>query len=158
MKKYLESDIKTCYEFRKFLESFSSNLNCLEISPYHSPLLRNTKSKTFDVVNKEKLMDMCKNDINIKDRCENIKEVDYVNKHGDISVINNKFDIIVSSHCIEHTVDILQHLQDVSNLLNTEGLYVCFFPHRLYCFDHYKPPKSAADIIEAHVLKKKGRL
>lgn len=154
MKKHL-NNMQTCCEFRKFIKSFSSDLSCLEISPYHSPLLKNTKCKTFDVVNKEKLVDKCKNDINIKDMCGNINEVDYVNEKGDLSMIDNKFDLIVSSHCIEHTTDILQHLLDVSNLLNSEGIYVCFIPNRAYCFDHYKTPKSAADIIEAHVLKRK---
>lgn len=147
-------DVKTCHELRKVLQTINVPFNCLEISPFYCPLL-SPPSKTFDVLTKSELIKLCEGDSNISDKCVNIRDVDYVSSTGDLRTINTMFDLVVSSHCIEHTPDLLQHLSDVEYLLNEHGQYVCFIPHRLYTFDHYKPCKSAADVLEAHILQKK---
>lgn len=146
--------MKTCLQLRTYFNNFNNeNISCLEIAPYHNPVLKN--SKTFDVYSKNKLIELCQKDYNINS-CDKIKDVDFVDEKGDLSSIKNEtFDLILSSHCLEHTVDLITHLEQVLSLLKNQGHYICFVPHRLYCFDHYKQPKSAADVLEAYYTKRK---
>jgi hypothetical protein len=144
----------TTNDLRLKLKNFSStSTKVLEIAPYHSPLFQKVNYKSFDVYDKNELNEMCKNDQLTTD-CSKIKTVDFVDKRGDLTVINELFNVVASSHCIEHTTDIILHLINVNKLLETGGIYICFIPHRLYCFDHYKTPKSAADMIEAFITKR----
>ena len=40
-----------------------------------------------------------------------VPDIHYHHPNGDLSIIDSKFDAIFSSHCIEHTPDIVSHLK-----------------------------------------------
>lgn len=58
--------------------------------------------------------------------------------------------MILSCHAIEHQIDFIQHLKDVSDLLHENGYYVVICPDKRYCFDHFIPESNIAEIIAAH--------
>jgi SAM-dependent methyltransferase len=78
-----------------------------------------------------------------------------VDSNGDLKVINERFDIVFSSHSIEHQPNILFHLEQISNLLKNDGLYICIVPDHRYCFDHFQNPSTIFDVIEAYVERRK---
>jgi hypothetical protein len=60
------------------------------------------------------------------------------------------FDVIVSSHSIEHQPDFIGHLTQVENRLIAEGRYFIIVPDKRYCFDKFIAESTAADIMLAH--------
>lgn len=137
---------------RKQLVDCITKLNfgsCLEIGPFDCPILVGKNVKYFDVLSQEELVQRAKR-IGRIDNLQNIPVIDFVSKEGRIDAINQKFDLILSCHAIEHQLDFIQHLKDVSYLLNENGYYIVICPDKRYCFDHFIPETSIADLIAAH--------
>lgn len=155
------------YNMNKHLSTFSHNrqsliksintdeLNCLEIGPFDDPVLRGTKVKYFDVLDQIGLKNRSLN-CNRPHPLQNIPPIDYVEPNGNIKIIKDKFDVVLSCHSIEHQTDFVQHLKDVSSLLKPNGCYVIILPDKRYCFDHFIRETTFADILEHHKLKKKN--
>lgn len=129
-------------------------LDCLEIGPFDSPVLTGEKVKYFDVLNKDELINRAIN-INSINNLNNIPYIHFVNNCGNLNIINEKFDLVLSCHSIEHQVDFIQHLQDISNLLLPNGYYVIILPDKRYCFDHFIKETTIADVIDHHINKNK---
>jgi len=123
--------------------------SCLEIGPFDCPVLVGENVKYFDVISQEELIERA-NRIGRIDNLQNIPFIDFVSKEGRIDAISKKFDLILSCHAIEHQLDFIQHLNDVSHLLNQNGYYIVICPDKRYCFDHFIPETSIADLIAAH--------
>jgi SAM-dependent methyltransferase len=64
----------------------------------------------------------------------------YQHDQADLASIplKNHFQLIMSSHALEHQPDLVRHLQKVSRLLRKGGYYLAFVPNKRFCFDHYK--------------------
>lgn len=119
----------------------------LEIGPFHSPLLRGPNVTYFDVLSREGLVA----------RAERhgldpsgIPPIDYVSPHGDLRIIDCRFDFVLSSHNLEHQPDPIGHLQAVAELLSPGGGYFFLMPDKRYCFDHFIPESNLAEMIVAH--------
>ncbi|MBP7189940.1 MAG: methyltransferase domain-containing protein [Rickettsiaceae bacterium] len=120
----------------------------LEIAPYFRPILKGDNVKYFDVFDHDNLVKIAQKDPNIdKKTIKNIPETDYVHPTGDMSGIKEKFDIIFSSHNIEHQVNLLKHLNQVANLLKDEGQFFIAVPDKRYCFDHYIPETPLSEVL-----------
>ena len=119
---------------------------CLEIGPFDCPVLKGKNIKYFDILNKEELTARALS-INRIDNLNNIPYINYTNNVGDISVINDKFDIVLSCHSIEHQLDFIEHLNNVSKMLSSNGFYIIICPDKNYCFDHFIKETTIADII-----------
>lgn len=124
----------------------------LEIGPFDCPVITGRSVKYFDVLNQEELIDRAKQ-IGRFDKIHNIPFINYVCKKGSLKTVNHKFDLILSCHVIEHQIDFIQHLNDVSYLLNDNGYYVIICPDKRYCFDHFIPTTSIAEIIDRNTNK-----
>jgi hypothetical protein len=75
--------------------------------------------------------------------------IDYVSPVGDLSVVDRKFSVAFSSHCIEHQPDLLYHLTRVAKILDKSGRYFLIVPDKRYCFDHFLPESSLAEVVAA---------
>lgn len=155
----VEQGRSTCfydrYEFlqptlQKFLNE--TNLKALEISPWDNPFLRGDNVKYFEVMNSERIKILsegyCRN-------LENVPDIDFLDPTGNLGVIDEKFDIVFSSHVIEHCPDLVEHLRNVSKILNPGGVYVLIIPDKRYCFDHYNPESTFSEVIEAYANERK---
>ena len=131
-----------------------ANINCLEIGPFDSPVLSGRNVKYFDVLSQEQLRNRAIK-INRVSNLNNIPYIDYVNEIGDLSIINEKFDIVLSCHSIEHQINLIKHLIDVSKLLQSGGCYVIICPDKRYCFDHFINETTIADVINNNTDAKK---
>lgn len=149
------SKIHNRVTLKEFIDT--NNLKCLEIGPFDDPVLKGKSVKYFDVLSQDDLKKRSK----IHKRpnpIENIPFIDYINPKGDLSVVKEKFDIILSCHSIEHQLDFIKHLNDVQSLLKSNGRYVLIVPDKRYCFDHFIGESTIADVLEQHKTKSKIHL
>ena len=69
--------------------------------------------------------------------------------------INEKFDTIISSHNLEHQVNLISHLNQVSELLKPGGSYKMVVPDCAYCFDAKIRPSMISEVISKGSLQDK---
>ncbi len=82
-------------------------------------------------------------------------KIDFVSPVGDLSVVDETFDAVVSSHCIEHQPDLVAHLAEVARILQPGGRYFVIVPDKRFCFDHFLGPSTAAGMVDAWKEKRK---
>lgn len=121
----------------------------LEIGPYDNPSLFGETVKYFDIYDSETLKALAeKNNRPVK---KTLDKIHYVESNGDLSIVNEKFDIVFSSHCIEHQPNLLKHLQNVEDILVEGGVYVLVIPDKRYCLDHFRKGTTIFEVLDAAV-------
>ena len=126
-----------------------AKLDALEIGPYDNPCLRGKSVKYFDVLNADDLRNRAIKQNRPYNRIPS--KIDFVDSNGDLSAINSEsFDIVFSSHCIEHQPDFVRHLKQISRLLRNDGLYVLKIPDKRYIFDYFLSESNIAEILDAY--------
>ncbi len=124
----------------------------LEIGPFTNPVICGPRVRYFDVLDKAGLIERA---LEHQRPTAGAVDIDYVSPTGDLSVIRDeKFDVVISSHCIEHQADLIRHLNQVADLLTSGGNYLLIIPDKRYCFDHYLAESTLADVVQAHVDKR----
>ena len=122
----------------------------LEIGPFTKPVIQGPNVKYFDVLDRKGLQ---RRAAEKNYNYENAPEIDYVSPVGDLSVINENFDVCVSSHCIEHQPDLIEHFTQVSRILRPGGRFLLIIPDKLYCFDRFIPASTLAEVFDAQGRK-----
>jgi SAM-dependent methyltransferase len=120
----------------------------LEIGPFCSPSLRGPNIRYFDVLDRAGLTQQA---LRYNFPSPDPPEIDYVSPTGDLSVVQETFDCVFSSHCIEHQPNLISHLNNVSNVLPDRGRYFLVIPDKRFCFDHFRCETTVAAVIGAHV-------
>ena len=120
----------------------------LEIGPFCSPVVRGRNVAYFDVLDREGLRARA---ARLGLDPAGVPGVQFVSPTGDLSVVDRRFAAAVSSHCIEHQPDLVRHLQQVAAVLEPGGHYFLMVPNKLYCFDHFLPDSTLAQVLAAHV-------
>ena len=131
---------------KNFVSCISNYQAALEIGPFNRPLLSGRNVKYFDVLSAEELKARA---VDLGVSSEGVPHIDFVSKSGSVEKISGVFDVVLSSHCIEHQPNLIKHLCDVEHLLRPEGCYCLIIPDFRYCFDHFIPPSTIADVLEA---------
>lgn len=140
---------------RQYYYTLNKKFNdLLEIGPFDNPILRGDNVKYFDVLNKDELLERAKN-IGRINQLNNIPFIHYVDKNAQLNIINKKFDIVLSCHSIEHSLNIVKHLNDVEKILKDNGYYIVICPDKRYCFDNTIKESTIADILDSHYREKK---
>jgi len=80
-----------------------------------------------------------------------IPPIRYVLGKGGYEQIEQRYDAVVSHHCLEHQPDLIGHLLQVSKLLQPGGFYLFTMPDQRRCFDRYLPPTNLIDVVTAHL-------
>jgi SAM-dependent methyltransferase len=108
---------------------FEAGGEYLEIGPLDSPRLRKEDCNVYymDYSSTEEIKKRYENSYANLDK---IVEIDYPTHELSYSKATGgkKFDSVFSSHCIEHTLDLIGHLQEVSSILKDGGRYVIIVP------------------------------
>lgn len=133
-----------------FLQTINARTSSkkIEIGPFDNPKIVGENVAYFDVLDADQLR------IRAQEHGRNHNQtphIDYVDENGDLSIISDKFDLVFSSHCIEHQVDFIKHLDQVANILTETGECWMIIPDKNYCFDHYFDTSSIADILDARI-------
>jgi hypothetical protein len=131
-----------------FLKLTAGAESALELGPFCNPLLTGDKVMYFDVLDREQLRSRARS-LGLSDsQCPHI---DFVSAVGDLSIINRKFDIVFSSHAVEHQPNLIKHFRDVASLLDPGGRYFLIVPDKRYSFDHFIAESTIADVLGAHL-------
>lgn len=140
-------------QFRQNFYNINKNFNkCLEIGPFDCPIIKGDNVKYCDVLSKEELVQRAING-NRLNNLNNIQHINFVTKN--INDINENFDLVVSSHLIEHQTNFVKHLQDVEKILNNNGFYLLIIPDKRYCFDYFIENSTIAEILNSYYLNNK---
>ena len=140
----------------KILKHIDKTGQGVEIGPSHNPVA--PKSEGFrvhviDHMSREELIEKYKDHgVDIS----RIEAVDFVWKDQSYSQLlgkQNHYDWVIASHVIEHTPDLIGFLNDCSEVLNDDGVISLVIPDKRYCFDHYRPITSLAQLIDGHLQK-----
>jgi SAM-dependent methyltransferase len=133
-----------------FLRMLDHRRSILEIGPLANPALRGHQVKYFDVLPTDALRKKAAASGLDPDACPHI---DFVSENGDLAVISDRFDVVFSSHAIEHQPDLVRHLRGVEQILNPQGQYFVIVPDKRYCFDHFIPESTIADVLDAYLRR-----
>lgn len=122
----------------------------LEIGPFCQPVFAGPSVRYLDVMDAESLK-VRATEIGM-DISRAPAEIHYTNGLGPAAGAD--FDIIFSSHNIEHQPDLIGHLNQAAAALSETGLYVMLIPDKRFCFDHFLPETTVAEVVEAHVQRR----
>lgn len=133
-----------------------NNGNYLEIGALDKPWLKQYilgNHNYLDYTNKNDLQNKYKNDKSVN--IENIVYNKYILKTDKTysEYIDEKFNIVFSSHNIEHQPNFIQHLNEVYDILEDDGLFIFLCPDYRYIFDFYRNPSTIIDMILAYIKK-----
>ena len=70
--------------------------------------------------------------------------------------VHDKYDIIVSHHCVEHQPDLITHFHNVKSIASSNGGYFFSLPDKRHCFDHFIPESNIVDLVEAYYLRREA--
>jgi hypothetical protein len=132
------------------LASFPGSI--LEIGPFYQPACSGPNVRYFDVQDAAGLHEHAGKEGLSEERIPEV--IHYVHESSDLSAIPETFDVVFSSHVIEHQPDLIHHLNGVNNILNDRGVYIAVIPDKRFCFDHFIPETSIGEIIEAHAQRR----
>jgi SAM-dependent methyltransferase len=135
-----------------FLSIIPQPLDTLEIGPFCSPVLRGDKVRYFDIAAREALIAKA---IQLQYPFTEAPTIDYVSPTGEMDIINDQFDQVFSSHCVEHQPDLVRHFGQVSRILRDGGSYFLIVPDKRFCFDHYLSESTIADVLGAHIEQRR---
>lgn len=152
---YLEGRTISPLAFRENFIQIDQKKNCLEIGPFFNPLLRGKNVKYIDILSKYELQKRARGMEVNEDIINSIPEIDFVIKDGSLRSITEKFDVVVSSHNLEHQPDLISHLNEVANTLNNNGKFKLIVPDCAHCFDANIPPTLISEVIAAPIEKRK---
>jgi SAM-dependent methyltransferase len=129
-----------------FLTLVEKANSILEIGPFSRPAVEGPNVKYFDLFNSEELSARAHA---VGYTIKAMPKIDFVSPMGDLSIVDERFSAIVSSHCIEHQPDLIRHLQNVSAILDEDGSYFVIIPDKRYCFDHFIEPSKITQVLDA---------
>jgi SAM-dependent methyltransferase len=138
----------------KRLLSFIDKAGCgLEIGPSYHPLAPKKLGYNVRTLDYLSQSDLIEKYARLSVPVSEIEPVDFIwagEPYSELMGGHSLFDWIIASHVIEHTPDLIGFLKNCSSVLKEDGIIVLVVPDKRYCFDHFRPPSSIAQIIDAH--------
>lgn len=135
-----------------FVSLIPPDADVLEIGPFNRPLVSGSNVRFFDVLSEQELAVRAHAQGMPSD---DIPKIDFVSRSGDLTVVTQPFDYVLSSHCLEHQPNLISHLRQVERILRPSGLYFVLIPDKRYCFDFFIAESTVAEVLEAHYTDRK---
>jgi predicted SAM-dependent methyltransferase len=124
----------------------------LEIGPAHNAILPKRdgfRTRTVDYLDRDGLVEKYRS---FKQYDPNdIEAVDYVIAVGEpmANVIDERFDVVLASHVLEHSLSVIDFINDCTTLLAPGGVVSLIVPDHRYCFDRFRERSSIGRVIDA---------
>lgn len=119
----------------------------LEIGPFSRPLFRGPHVTYFDVLDRAGLTHLG-TQLGLHEGSQ-IPDIHFVSATGDLTIVPGTFDVVASSHVIEHQPDLVRHLNQVAAVLKPGGYYFLWIPDKRYCLDHFQAESTIAGVLAA---------
>lgn len=129
-----------------FLAGIDTSGSILEIGPFDCPQFKGKNVSYFDVLDQKDLRLRAIAHGRSPERCP---QIDFVSPNGDLRIVDRKFQTVFSSHVIEHQPDLIAHLQAVQGILAPGGQLCMIVPDKRFCFDHFIPESTIAEVVNA---------
>jgi SAM-dependent methyltransferase len=141
-------------EIRNLLDTSGRSL---EIGPSYNPILPKSlgyNTVTVDHTDASELRRKYSSHQGVD--VSKIEEVDYVWRGEPLATLigAGRFDLVVASHVIEHTPDMLGFLKECEKLLKPHGKLLLAVPDRRRCFDLFRPASTTGAVLQAHLEKR----
>lgn len=133
-----------------FVPLVPEGASVLEIGPFCQPVFEGPNVRYLDVLDAAALR--ARGEAIGIDVSRTPAKIDFTN--GLTEAAGEAFDIVFSSHNIEHQPDLVGHLRQAAEALRPGGVYMLIVPDRRYCFDHFLPDATVANIVGAHVERR----
>lgn len=127
-----------------FLALIPSVASVLEICPGFSPTLKRQGIKYFDTESRTALAAQAAL-LNVQ--TTTIPEIDFVSETDDMSIVNEKFEVLLSVHNLSRHTNLISHLQQCEKLLKPGGKMFCIVPDKRFTQDYYTPETSLATLL-----------
>ena len=129
----------------------------LEVGPSYNPMFSKSSGRPVSVLDhatRDELIAKYSNDPGADHT--RIEEVDFVWRRGPMSEAlppceRGTFDIMVASHVVEHTPDLVSFLVSAQEILRPSGRFLLVVPDKRFCFDYFRPPSTTGDVLNAHL-------
>jgi len=124
----------------------------LEIGPAHNAILPKRdgfRTKTVDYLDRDGLVEKYRS---FKQYDPNdIEDVDYVIAVGEpmANAIDERFDLVLASHVLEHSLSVIDFINDCTSLLAPGGVVSLIVPDHRYTFDRFRERSSIGRVIDA---------
>jgi SAM-dependent methyltransferase len=136
---------------------FDTSGLCLEIGPSYNPILpkhRGYRVETIDHCDAATLRAKYATQPGVD--VAKIEDVDHIWRGEPLAALvgPGRFDVVVASHVIEHTPDMLGFLKECERALKPSGRLVLAVPDRRRCFDFFRPASTTGAVLQAHHEKR----
>jgi predicted SAM-dependent methyltransferase len=123
----------------------------LEIGPAHNPILPKRdgfNTRTADYTDRDGLVAKYREFAQYSP--DDIEDVDYIIPVGAplSQVVHEQFDVVLASHVLEHTISVIDFLNDCASLLAPNGVLSLVVPDHRYCFDRFRERSSISRVID----------
>ncbi len=123
----------------------------LEIGPAHNAILpkrEGFRTRTVDYMDRAGLVEKYREFKQYSP--DDIEDVDYVIPAGASmsDVIHDRFDLVLASHVLEHSISLIDFVNDCTNLLTPGGVLSLVVPDHRYCFDRFRERSSIGRVID----------
>lgn len=134
-----------------FNRYFKKEGKYLEIGPLDNPFLKKDKwnVKYLDYNDTDTVKALYTNTYANLDKIIDIDYATFGRSYRE-TVGEEKFDGVYSSHVIEHTVDLIAHFKDISDILDDGGVYFVVFPDKTHYADYFRQSTTFREVYEAH--------
>ncbi|CAN5288769.1 hypothetical protein BH10PSE4_BH10PSE4_08780 [soil metagenome] len=117
----------------------------LEIGPSWGPVFKGLNVRYLDILTTEQLRARAREHGVDEALCPTI---DYTQG---LTAVDRQFDVVFSSHNIEHQPDLVRHIREAAAVLRPGGVYVLLVPDKRFCFDHFLPVTTIAEVLEGYM-------
>jgi predicted SAM-dependent methyltransferase len=126
----------------------------LEIGPAHNAILPKRdgfRTKTVDYIDRDGLIEKYREFKQYSP--DDIEDVDYVipASASMADVIDERFDLVLASHVLEHSISLIDFLNDCTTLLAPHGVLSLVVPDHRYCFDRFRERSSIGRVIDTSI-------
>ena len=140
------------------LTGVPANASILEIGPSHQPTLARRdgfNTKNADHLNRSGLIEKYQGHPGVD--VSAIEDVDYVLTPGVplATGIDERFDLVLASHVLEHSTSLIDFVNDCAGLLNPGGTLALILPDKRFCFDRFRERSSLGAVIDAATAKRR---
>ncbi|MEM1308524.1 MAG: methyltransferase domain-containing protein [Cyanobacteria bacterium P01_H01_bin.153] len=143
---------------QKILKHINKVGHGIEIGPSHNPVASKGVGYNVHIIDHMSREELVKKYTGHGVDLSKIEEVDFVWEGQTYAQLLGKtqyYDWIIASHVIEHTPDLIGFLNDCAEVLNDKGVISLVVPDKRYCFDHFRPITSLAQLIDSHFQRAK---
>jgi predicted SAM-dependent methyltransferase len=128
----------------------------LEVGPAHNPILPRRDgfhTRNVDYLDRDGLVEKYRDFTQYSP--DDIEDVDYVITAGSpmSAVIPDRFDLVLASHVLEHSLSLIDFVNDCTGLLAPGGVLSLVIPDHRYTFDRFRERSSIGRVIDASVSR-----